>query len=99
MKESENEMKTMKMCMKLCRMYMNILYNVRQYLLSVNCEKKKKNTQYIQNQCATLSRNASLAHGFTNAIGTNGTNVTNIRQQMVQTEYSVGNYTNEGKVT
>ena len=42
--------------------------------------------------------------GFTNgtignAIGTNGTNVTNIRQQMVQTEYSVGNSTNAGKVT
>ena len=34
-----------------------------------------------------------------NAIGTNGTNVTNIRQQMVQTEYSVGNSTNAGKVT
>ena len=27
------------------------------------------------------------------------TNVTNIRQQMVQTEYSVGNSTNAGKVT
>ena len=38
---------------------------------------------------------------FTNGtIGNaNGTNVTNVQQQMVQTEYSVGNSTNAGKVT
>ena len=48
--------------------------------------------------------NARIVQGFTNgtignAIGTNGTNVTNIRQQIVQTEYSVGYSTNGGNVT
>ena len=51
----------------------------------------------------TIGRQKSV-QGFTNstignAIGTNGTNVTNIRQQMMQTDYSVDNSTNAGKVT
>ena len=51
----------------------------------------------------TIGRQNSV-QGFTNGtigndIGTNGTNVTNIWQKMVQTEYSVGNSTNAGKVT
>ena len=53
----------------------------------------------------TIGKMVPLVYNFTNdtignTIGnTIGTNSTNIRQQMVQTEYSVGNSTNAGKVT
>ena len=45
-------------------------------------------------------KNGTIGRQINGTIGNaNGTNVTNIRQQMMQTDYSVGNSTNAGKVT